>query len=461
MAACVRADRTKGIVIEAVEKTPYVIVGGGVSGCSLSAFLHEPSIVLERSVSPGGHCASTIREGWTYDRGPHILFSRDQEVLHYLVGLLGENVHTCERNNKIAIAGVRAGYPLENYLSELPPEERFACARDLLLGEDAFQGQPRNLEEWFLQHFGAALVDLYFRPYNEKVWKTPLQDLSMSWADRIPLPPKEDVLAGAVGLTRPGYVHQLYYQYPRVGGYQALAEAVAEQAQDVRCGHEVQSISVGTRVRVATQHGLFEAPRVVWTAPVHELPHVFEGDLPEQLLDDIARLRVNPTVVVTLGFRGEDKELLTALYVADPEVLANRISFPATFSPANAPAGHFSIQSEITLPPEEWPPSGDRDMWIQRVLDDLVGLRLVTPDQLVFADVEIFRYAYVVYDAEYEIRLARVKEYFAELGIILHGRFGAFEYLNADGCVIRSRELASSLNGRPVELPRATPGGAN
>lgn len=442
-------------------ETTTIIVGGGVSGCSLSAFLDEDNIILERSKQPGGHCASTIRDGWTYDRGPHILFSRDQEVLQYLIGLLGENVHTCERNNKIAISGVFAGYPLENYLHELPMDDRFACARDLLLGEGKVSTAPANLEDWFLTNFGTALVDLYFRPYNEKVWKTALHELSMSWADRIPLPPKEDVLAGALGLARPGYVHQLFYQYPRVGGYQALAEAVAAEADDVRCGQEVVSIAPGERLTVTTQRCQFAASRVVWTAPVHELPAVFTGRIPDSIRDDIQRLRVNPTVVVTLGFTGVDADLLTALYVADPAVLANRISFPATFSPANAPAGHFSIQSEITLPPDEWPPSQDRDFWIQRVLDDLVGLGLVSPAQLVFADVEIFRFAYVVYDSGYESRLDRVRAFFAQHGIVLHGRFGAFEYLNADGCVIRSRELAASLNGRPVMLTTSRDGGSS
>ena len=36
--------------------------------------------------------------------------------------------------------------------------------------------------------------------------------------------------------------------------------------------------------------------------------------------------------------------------------------------------------------------------------------------------------------------------------VLIHGRFGAFEYLNVDGCIIRSVELASRLNDRETTL---------
>jgi len=72
--------------------------------------------------------------------------------------------------------------------------------------------------------------------------------------------------------------------------------------------------------------------------------------------------------------------------------------------------------------------------------------------------VERYEYAYIVYEQGYEQHFALVKRWLEDRGIYPHGRFGAFEYLNVDGCVIRSIELAERLNGRPtsiaeVELP--------
>jgi hypothetical protein len=59
--------------------------------------------------------------------------------------------------------------------------------------------EPVNLAEWFEANFGEVLVSTYFRPYNEKIWNVPLEQLAMSWADRIPKPPLEDVIRGALG----------------------------------------------------------------------------------------------------------------------------------------------------------------------------------------------------------------------------------------------------------------------
>jgi len=51
--------------------------------------------------------------------------------------------------------------------------------------------------------------------------------------------------------------------------------------------------------------------------------------------------------------------------------------------------------------------------------------------------------------------VALVREWARGVGVSIHGRFGSFDYLNVDGCVRRSQELASELNGRATPLPNA------
>ena len=148
-----------------------------------------------------GQCRATVRDGWTFDKGPHIMFSRNAEILRFMVESLGDNVHRSRRNNVVCIDGGFARYPIENDLAALSVEHRNACLLDFLFNDQASLAEdPANLDEWFVGQFGAALTDLYFRPYNEKIWNVPLAELSMSWADRIPNPPKEDVVRGALGI---------------------------------------------------------------------------------------------------------------------------------------------------------------------------------------------------------------------------------------------------------------------
>ena len=48
-----------------------LILGGGASGLSLGILTGAP--IVERSETPGGHALSRFVDGYTYDRGPHIM----------------------------------------------------------------------------------------------------------------------------------------------------------------------------------------------------------------------------------------------------------------------------------------------------------------------------------------------------------------------------------------------------
>ncbi len=109
------------------------VLGGGVSGLSLVANLKKPAEVLEKDAVCGGLCSSVIEDGYTFDAaGPHILFSKNKEVLDYMVGVLGDNVDKKRRENKIWFKGHLVKYPFENGLSDLPKEDCYECIRDYL-----------------------------------------------------------------------------------------------------------------------------------------------------------------------------------------------------------------------------------------------------------------------------------------------------------------------------------------
>jgi protoporphyrinogen oxidase len=97
---------------------------------------------------------------------------------------------------------------------------------------------------------------------------------------------------------------------------------------------------------------------------------------------------------------------------------------------------------------------------IGHVLDGLIRYGVVpVSDPLVFSDVQRMQYAYVVYTVGYESQISTVRSWAESHGIHIHGRFGAFEYLNVDGCIARSVEMATHLNGRPTTLDEITIGG--
>jgi protoporphyrinogen oxidase len=437
------------------------VIGAGASGLTVALMLDDPAVVLEQASTPGGHCGTIVRDGFTFDEGPHIMFSRNEKVLQFMIDSLGGNVHTSKRNNRVCIDGSFVKYPIENDLAGLPEDARNQCLLDFLFNDhSAVDEVPANLDDWFLTTFGKGLTDLYFRPYNEKIWNVPLRELSMTWADRIPQPPAIDVVKGALGISTEGYLHQLYYHYPLTGGYQALTDAWADALEPgtLRVNTRVEALRpTDDGVDVVTSGGVVERfDRVICTAPLPTLLSMVPS-VPDQVRKAVDALVFNPMVAVTLGFEGADPHQFTAVYFPDPDFLVNRISAPCVFSPHNGPSGCYSIQAEITFAAHDYPPALSDDELVRHVHEGLQRYGIVPADHpLVLSHVQRLDYAYVVYTVAYEKTMAIVHEWAEQLRIFPHGRFGAFEYLNVDGCVERSLELASRLNKRTMDLSDVT-----
>ena len=248
-----------------------------------------------------------------------------------------------------------------------------------------------------------------------------------------PTPP-EDVLKSAMGIVTDGYVHQLHYHYPLRGGYQAISRARAESVRP-QFEFEVRRISRLADGGVLVSDGSDDRryDRIVSTMPLDRLLAVADFDVPDRVREAVALL-VNPMIVVSLGIAADDAEQMTAVYFPAADFKVNRVSFPATFSPQNAPAGRYSIQAEITCRSDDptWAWS-DRQV-LDHVVDGLVeGGILSDPDTIVLSHVQRVEYAYVVYQRDYERHAAVVREWFPQQGIDLCGRFSYFEYVNVDG----------------------------
>ena len=65
----------------------------------------------------------------------------------------------------------------------------------------------------------------YLEPYNRKIWKFDPSFMDTQMVERIPKPPKNDIINSAKGIKSEGYKHQLYFQYPKSKGIQALFDA--------------------------------------------------------------------------------------------------------------------------------------------------------------------------------------------------------------------------------------------
>ena len=215
-----------------------VILGGGLSGISSAFFLQDKNwieniTVLEKEAETGGLCRSIRKNGYIYDVGPHILFSKDKEMLNLMLSVLDEK-NDLKRSNEIYYKGKHIQYPFENDLSKLPEEELNYCIQ-------AFNHNPyenyeaTNMIQFFLKTFGEGITNTYLRPYNEKIWKYDPAFMNTSMVDRIPKPTQDDIRRSAAGETIEGYLHQLYFSFPTNGGIQAVVDGFKNKLDATKC----------------------------------------------------------------------------------------------------------------------------------------------------------------------------------------------------------------------------------
>ena len=434
----------------------WAILGGGLSGVTIARLLHDRGhevVVLEREKEIGGLCRSRSERGFTFDRGgSHIIFSRDQGVLAFMQEVLGENRSVRDRNTVVYYRGRQVPYPFENGLYALPKEDLYACilgyVRALIAHEKGVAPPPANFREWIETTFGRGIAGCYLVPYNEKIWKFPLEQMSTHWVEgRIPRPPVEDVIRAAIGIPTVGYAHQAVFSYPTEGGIQAMVRAIAAPVgPHIRTGFAVKSVKrEGAGYLVSDGKETIRADRVISTIPLQALLPCLT-DVPEPVRKACRDLKYNSLFSVSLGIRGTVPPV-SWMYIPEKDLgQFNRVSFPSNYSDAVAPPGHASILAEITFREEDPVASWTDRRLVDHVVEWLCRMGIMkSAEGVVYSRVDREPFAYIIYDLDYLRNIRIIRDHLEGLGIGLLGRFSRFEYLNMDACIRAAMDFAEGV----------------
>lgn len=435
----------------------YTILGGGLSAISLAYYLQDSSDIdeihiLEKDEVLGGICRTYVKNGIEYDVGPHIIFSKDKEILDLMNGLLGENNEKHRRSNRILHKKCFVQYPFENDLSKLPQEDIDYCVNGFM--HNPFENyEATNMLQFFLKTFGEGITNTYLRPYNEKIWKFDPSFMDTQMVERIPKPPKEDILKSANGETIDGYLHQLYFTYPKHGGTEALIKAFIGKLNNKVKIHTNSKVigaeKTAAGYKVMTTSGIYQADKIVSTMPVNEFCHIYkDSNKPQEILNTADNLRYNSIAICIVNVKKDYAGDNYAFMVADKNVRFHRISKLDFMGEHYHINGTATYMAEITYRKNDLNDKASDDELIQSVIKGLEAIGFIDNSEDVnFTDIKRFEYAYVIYDLNHRKNMDKIKEYFSNQGVYLNGRFGSFEYLNMDAIIRQSHTLADTILG--------------
>ena len=432
-----------------------IILGAGLSGISTAYFLQEEKgfddiTLLEMESTPGGLCRSIKKDGYVYDIGPHILFSKDKEMLNLMLDVLDDGKNDLVRSNQILYKGIKVQYPFENDLSKLPKDDLNYCI-------NAFNHNPyenynaTNMIQFFLKTFGEGITNTYLRPYNEKIWKYDPAFMNTSMVDRIPKPTEEEIRRSAAGETIQGYLHQLYFSFPTKGGIEAVPNGFLRRLDSKKCkvvtNAEVTNIEKKKdKYYVTAGDKTYEADLVISTIPVQVLTKAYKK-VPSEVKEKVNDLRFNSIIIsfVKLPYDlcGEN----FAFMIPDKNVIFHRISkMDFLGREYHHSKDEATYMVEVTYRKNDQVDMMSEKEFKNAVKDGLVAIGFAKDKKDVeFIDITKYEYAYVIYDLNHTSNMEYIRKYYAKEGIILNGRFGNFEYWNMDRILRESLELKNRI----------------
>ncbi len=407
------------------------IIGAGVSGLTMGRLLAPRATVTiyESDSRPGGLIKCDRVEGSLFHTcGGHVFNTRRQEVLDIFWSLFDRerDFVKADRNSAVSMPdGAEIPYPIENHAYMLDDDTLHAVIADVARMR-AEADEPRNFEQFLRKQFGPTLYDLYFGPYNRKVWRRDLSSVPLSWLEgKLPMPTPEEIIYNNIRRVKEkAFVHSTFY-YERRDGSQFLADTLA-QGLDIRYNTPVETLTL-------TPQGSWDIngtpyDTVIFCGNIRQLPSMLRGLDISGYTSDIESLESHGTTSVFCEIAPNP---YSWIYLPDSRYDAHRIICTGNFSATNNAPGHMTATVEFT-------DSISHDEILRQLPSIPFSPRYIT-----------HRYnpcTYPIQHTDTRNMISSLCDRLAPAGLYLTGRSALWEYFNMDVAMDSAIRLAARIS---------------
>ena len=132
--------------------------------------------------------------------------------------------------------------------------------------------------------------------------------------------------------------------------------------------------------------------------------------------------------------------------IPDKNVIFHRISKMDFLGDAYHRGDEATYMVEVTYRKNDSVEIMAEEKFQEKIRDGMVEIGFARRKEDVdILDITKYEYAYVIYDLNHSGNMAQIRDYYAQQGIVLNGRFGNFEYWNMDRILRESYELSKRL----------------
>ncbi len=417
-------------------KQKIAIVGAGISGLSVANFLKKEFdvTVFEQNARPGGLLKCERIDGSLFHTcGGHVFNTKRQDVLNWFWSVFKENEFSkADRNSVVFMDGNKEiPYPIENHMYLFDDEILKRFIDDLKTIAECQNVQPQNFEEFLKLRFGETLYDLYFQPYNEKVWRRDLTHVSLSWLEgKLPMPSIQEMIFNNIRhVKEKAFVHSSFW-YEKMNGSQFIIDKLSENI-NVLLSKKIQQIE-----RVDDKWLLEGMPfdKVVFCGNIKDLPLILRGVDISKYRPMIDGLEYHGTTAV---FCEIDKNPYSWIYMPSRLHQSHRIICTGNFAKSNnAPS---LAENRITATIEFTDEIGK---------DDIMKNLSLIPLNPRYITHKYNQYTYPIQDADTRKMVQSLKQDLEKFDFYSTGRFADWEYYNMDVAVGAAIDLCDKIKNK-------------
>lgn len=409
------------------------VIGAGISGISVAQLLKDKVsavTVFEKAERIGGLIKCDSVDGNLYHKvGGHVFNAKNKDVADWFWSQFDQDneFYKAKRNAKIWFAGKYVGYPIENFLYQLDKDSVETIIFEILALQAKGYMEPNSyphFEAFLIGNFGQHLYDIYFKPYNNKIWNTDLTTVALEWLEgKLPMPNYHElIVSNIVKKEEDTMVHSSFF-YPKQGGSQFIIDRLARDV-DVKVSACLTELMFTETGLIKTNLGVFDS--LVYTGDIRSLLRIIvtPSDRLAYLLNQVQSLKSHGTTNVLCHTDDTD---ISWLYIPETHVDSHRIIHTGNFSPANNSANGrktCTVEFSGNMPVQE----------IQKQLHLLPG------------SLEVLAYnyepnSYVIQELDSRKIIADIARELAKHKLYLLGRFAEWEYYNMDKAIEAAMNL--------------------
>lgn len=421
------------------------VVGAGISGLSAAHFLKGKYDVkvFEKENRPGGLIRCRRVDGSLFHIcGGHVFNSKRQDVLDWFWAkfIKNEEFSKADRNSCVfmdkgedSLNHDNIPYPIENHMYLFNDEIQKNFYADLeeidnVKGTNAKFTDYDSFGNFLRWRFGKTLYNMYFEPYNKKVWRRDLTEVPMSWMEgKLPMPTTQEMRDNNTNkVEEKAFVHSTFW-YEKMNGSQYIADKLAEELNVVYNANISSIVKFGKKWIVGDE----EFDKVVYCGNIKDLIKIVKGIDFSKYKSQIESLEYHGTTAV---FCEIDKNPYSWIYQPSRQHESHRIICTGNFAKSN---NNVNLQDgRITATVEFTDAISQED--ILRNLEKI-------PLHPKYLDFQYNKYTYPIQNKNTRSLIKELKKDVSEMNLYFTGRFADWEYYNMDVAIGAAMDLCKKI----------------